>query len=81
MEGVPELSNVNKVKDEGGIDIQADSECNFTLERERTPVKKVVERRESVSLSSSARGIRDDNEKNLLGLFFRSLALCDKNEV
>ena len=65
MEGVPELSNVNKVKDEGGIDIQADSECNFTLERERTPVKKVVERRESVSLSSSARGImiRDDNEK------------------
>ena len=62
MEGVPELSNVNKVKDEGGIDIQADSECNFTLERERTPVKKVVERRESVS---SARGImiRDDNEK------------------
>lgn len=51
--------------------------------RERAPVKKVVERRESVSLSSSARGImiRDDNEKNLLGLFFRSLALCDKNEV
>lgn len=34
MEGVPELSNVNKVKDEGGIDIQADSEYNFTLERE-----------------------------------------------
>lgn len=41
MEGVPELSNVNKVKGESVIDIQADSKCNFTLER--TPIKKVVE--------------------------------------